>query len=83
MEQIMNSIIDTTGEEIIFIEVHNNDGCWWVEEGDLCYGCKDLEYDVEVSDLTDLTISQYNELVEKLNKHYPDYAIETLTGRFI
>ena len=74
--------MNTIGE-IIFIEVHNNKGDWWVEEGSLCYGCEDLEYDVEVTDLSDLTIAQYNELVEKLNKHYPKYAIKCLKGKFI
>ena len=37
----------------------------------------------DVSDLCDLTIYQYNELVDELNKHYPDYPIEHLEGRFI
>ena len=38
---------------------------------------------VQVSDLTDFTVGEYNELVEKLNKHYPDYPIEYLEGRFV
>ena len=65
------------------IRIHCLDGYYYVEEGYLCYNCKDLQEDAEVCDLSDLTISQYNELVEQLNKHYPDYAIECLTGRFI
>ena len=67
----------------VLIEVHHIDGFYYVEDGCLCYKCPDLQDDVEVSDLTDLTISQYNELVEKLNKEYPDYAIETISGRFL
>ena len=65
------------------VKIHCIDGYYYIEDGYLCYNCKDLEEDVEVCDLSDLTISQYNEHVEKLNKHYPDYAIESLTGRFI
>ena len=66
------------------IKIHCLEGYFYVEDYYfLYYSCKDLQEDVEVSDLTDLTINQYNELVEKLNKHYPDYAIECLTGRFI
>ena len=34
-------------------------------------------------DLSDLTISQYNELVKKLNKYYPNYNINKLEGKFI
>ena len=38
---------------------------------------------VDVEDLTELRVWEYNELVEKLNKHYPDYPIEYLEGRFV
>ena len=38
---------------------------------------------VQVEDLTDFTVYEYNELVDKLNKHYPDYPIEHLEGRFV
>ena len=37
----------------------------------------------DVSDLTDFTVGEYNSLVEQLNKHYPDYPIEYLEGRFV
>ena len=65
------------------IKIHCLDGYYYVEDGYLCYNCKDLEEDVEVCDLSDLTISQYNELVSLLNKHYPDSNIEYLKGKFI
>ncbi len=39
--------------------------------------------DVLVSDLTELKVYQYNELVTKLNKYYPDYNINKLEGKFI
>ena len=38
---------------------------------------------VQVEDLTELRVWEYNELVEKLNKYYPDYPIEYLEGRFV
>ena len=38
---------------------------------------------VQVSDLTDFTVGEYNSLVEELHKHYPDYPIEYLEGRFV
>tara|TARA_Y100001951_G_scaffold70488_1_gene57310 strand:- start:165 stop:479 length:315 start_codon:yes stop_codon:yes gene_type:complete len=38
---------------------------------------------VDVSDLTDFTVGEYNQLVEELHKHYPDYPIEYLEGRFV
>ena len=39
--------------------------------------------DVLVEDLTCLYIYQYEQLVSKLNKHYPKYPINYLEGRFI
>ena len=65
------------------IKIHCLDGYYYVEDGCLCYSCQDYQEDISVEDLCDLTVGQYNELVEKLNKHYPDYAIETLKGMFI
>ena len=38
---------------------------------------------VQVEDLTELRVWEYNKLVGKLNKHYPDYPIEYLEGRFV
>ena len=38
---------------------------------------------VQVSDLTDFTVGEYNSLVGELHKHYPDYPIEHLEGRFV
>ena len=38
---------------------------------------------VQVEDLTELKIWEYNELVGRLNKLYPDYPIEYLEGRFV
>ena len=38
---------------------------------------------IAVTDLTELKVWQYNELIYELNKYYPDYAIEYLEGRFV
>ena len=38
---------------------------------------------VQVEDLTELRVWEYNELVSKINEHYPDYSIEYLEGRFV
>ena len=38
---------------------------------------------VDVTDLTELKVWEYNLLVEKLNIHYPHYPIERLEGRFV
>ena len=37
----------------------------------------------DVDDLTDFTVGEYNQLVEKLHEHYPDYPIDYLEGRFV
>ena len=58
-------------------------------KGDLYLECRATCVDgvkdnwVQVSDLTDFTVGEYNSLVEKLNKHYPKYPIEYLEGRFV
>ena len=38
---------------------------------------------VQVEDLTELRVWEYNQLVDELHKHYPDYPIEHLEGRFV
>ena len=45
---------------------------WWQDE----------EW-VDVEDLTELRVWEYNELVDKLNKVFPEYPIEYLEGRFV
>tara|TARA_R100001443_G_scaffold112154_1_gene125478 strand:+ start:326 stop:532 length:207 start_codon:yes stop_codon:yes gene_type:complete len=65
------------------IKVSGIEGYYYVEDNYLCYYCDDLDDDIDVSDLSDLTIYQYNDLVSKLNKYYPEYAITLLEGRFI
>ena len=43
-------------------------------------GIEDL---VEVEDLTELKVWEYQELVKQIKKYYPDYNIEYLIGKFI
>ena len=46
---------------------------------------KDGCYDnwCQIEDLTDFTVGECNDLVSELHKHYPDYPIEHLEGRFV
>ena len=44
-------------------------------------GCRDNW--VQVEDLTDLTVCEYNALVTQLHELYPDYPIKHLEGRFV
>ena len=45
---------------------------WWQDE----------EW-IDVTDLSELKVWEYNEVVVKIQKHYPDYPIEYLEGRFV
>jgi len=70
------------------IRINGIEGYYYVmasytEGNTLIYNSHNLQEEVEVSDLTDLTIYQYNELVKKLWAYYPNYNIEKLEGRFI
>ena len=38
---------------------------------------------VQVEDLTELRVWEYNELVSQIEKKFPDYPIEYLEGRFV
>ena len=38
---------------------------------------------IDVTDLTEMKVWEYNDLVSKLHNHYPDYPIEHLEGRFV
>ena len=66
------------------IRIEGIEGYYYVEDDCLYHSCNDLwQDDIEVSDLCDLTISQYNKLVDELYVHYNDYKIDYLEGRFI
>ena len=45
---------------------------WWQDE----------EW-IDVTVLTELKVWEYNELVSKIHKHYPEYPIDYLKGRFV
>tara|TARA_R100001530_G_scaffold2141_2_gene3600 strand:+ start:111 stop:452 length:342 start_codon:yes stop_codon:yes gene_type:complete len=47
-----------------------------------CKWWQDDEW-VDVTDLTELKIWEHAELVNALHKHYPDYPIDHLEGRFV
>ena len=44
--------------------------------------CQDEEW-IDVTDLCEMKVWEYNELVDKLNKVFPEYPIEYLEGRFV
>ena len=72
------------------IKINNIEGYYYVDDNTLIYNVNynednqidDID-DVLVEDLTELKVYQYNELVDKINKNYPEYPIEYLEGRFI
>ena len=64
------------------INIDFMEGYYYVEDDTLIYSCDDND-DVEVSDLTELKVWQYDRLVTELNEHYPDYPIKHLEGDFI
>lgn len=61
------------------VKINGIEGYYFVEDDCLIFYCSDLQDDVQVSDLTELTIHQYNELNNKLVETY-NY---NLNGRFI
>ena len=45
---------------------------------------KEIDMDfVDVEDLTELKIWEYNRLVREIEIYFPDYPIECLEGRFV
>ena len=68
----------------MIIEIEDLDDFYYKIEDNVLYwseyGIEQLE---EVEDLTELRIWQYQELVKQIKKHYPDYNIEYLIGKFI
>jgi hypothetical protein len=70
---------------MIVIKVGRIEGYYYVAESELIYCHSDNDADtVQVSDLTELRIWQYNQLVRDLKKAYPNwFEMEELKGRFI
>ena len=67
------------------IRINGIEGYYYIEEDALIYNSDNLQEEVEVSDLTDLTIYQYNELVKNIWAYFPevDEMWDRLEGRFI
>ena len=71
------------------IRIEGVDGYYIVENDELIYNydddlqCRDECNEIIVEDLTGVRVWEYNELVDELNKHYPNYNINKLKGRFI
>ncbi len=68
---------------MIQIKISNTEGYYYINNNELIYSYGYNEDEVQVSDLTDLTVYQYNQLVMSINGVYPDYDIKELKGRFI
>ena len=68
--------------EKIEIKIDGIEGYYYIENNELIYLCSETD-EVQVSDLTDLTVYQYNELAMSINESYPDYDIKEIEGRFI
>ena len=64
------------------IKIDGIEGCYYVEDDTLIHSCDNTD-DVEVSDLTELKVWQYDRLVTELNEYYPNYPIKHLKGDFI
>tara|TARA_R100001594_G_scaffold72780_1_gene107402 strand:+ start:145 stop:351 length:207 start_codon:yes stop_codon:yes gene_type:complete len=68
----------------MIIEIEDLDDFYYKIEDNILYwseyGIEQLE---EVEDLTELKVWQYQELVKQIKKHYPDYNIDYLIGKFI
>ena len=70
----MDQIIEIDDLDDFYYKIEDNI-LYWSE-----YGIEELE---EISDLTELKVWQYQELVKQIKKHYPNYNIEYLKGMFI
>jgi len=86
-DELIEKLMGFIGKPIIKISEMEYIVIEW--KGNLCLNCRSTFTDgtkdnwVDVSDLTDFTVWEYNELVMKLHTHYPDYPIEYLEGRFV
>ena len=78
----INFFLQKALEGIKTIKIDGIEGSYYVENNELMHRCDDTD-DVQVSDLTELKIWQYDRLVTELNEHYPDYPIKHLEGDFI
>ena len=86
-DELLDKLMGVVGTPIIKISEMEYIVTEWKGNLDLnCRAtCKDGTRDnwCQVEDLTDWTVGEYNQLVDELHKHYPDYPIEHLEGRFV
>ena len=86
-DELVEKLMKVIGKPIIkisemeFVVNEWKDGLYLNCRSTMTDGTKDNW--VDVSDLTDFTVCEYNELVDELNRLYPDYPIEHLEGRFV
>lgn len=64
------------------IRICGIEGYYYIDNNTLIYKYNDGS-EVEISDLTELRVWEYQELVKQIKKHYPNYNIEYLIGMFI
>ena len=86
-DELVEKLMKIAGRPIIKV------GCfeYIVEEwkDNMYLSCRPIEKDGskgcwgQVEHLGDWTIWEYNQLVDELHKHYPEYPIEYLEGRFV
>ena len=86
-DTLVEKVMEITGKPLIKISEMEYIVSEW--EGNEYLECRGIYEDgqksdwVQVEELTELRVWEYNKLVEQLNNHYPDYAIEYLEGRFV
>ena len=86
-DELVEKVMEITGKPLIKISEMEYIVTKW--EGNEYLECRGIYEDgqksdwVQVEELTELRVWEYNKLVEQLNNHYPDYAIEYLEGRFV
>ena len=78
----INFFLQKELEGIKTIKIDGIEGRYYVENNELLFVNDDID-ECQVSDLTELTVWQYNDLVNRLGVHYPDYKIDKLEGKFI
>ena len=86
-EELVEKLMTIVGKPIIKVSEVEFVVCEWrgnlylESRQETTEGCKDNW--VQVEDLSDFTVYEYNDLVSQLFVLYPDYPIEHLEGRFV
>ena len=85
-KELIDTVTDILGvnNKVIEIDEEKSYRCIDCQEGYvLQYKCLQDDEWSDVTDLTEMKVWEYNQLVDELQKHYPDYPIEYLEGRFV